>query len=113
MRSIILLFITVLVAAGSFCSLSSCSKEQAHIEKIVLNSHTLYMVVGEEIQLSAELTPPLAIPVAWSSSDNEVLTVNDEGVVTAISKGTAIVTASVEDVSTQCQITVEEPAKGI
>ena len=113
MKRIVSLFLTVLVAAGSFCQLSSCSKEELHVEKILLNSNSLYMVVGEVLQLSAELTPPLDVPVVWSSSDNGVLTVTDEGVVTAISKGTAIVTASADDASAQCRITVEEPAKQI
>ena len=51
---------------------------------------------GSTIQLSAIVYPSGAVQtVNWSSSNNNVLTVNSSGVVTGVSAGTATVTAAV------------------
>lgn len=44
--------------------------------------------------------------VVWSSSNDTVATVSDNGLVTAISSGTAIITARAGDVSAQCNVVV-------
>lgn len=46
--------------------------------------------------------------VSWSSDNPLVAIVNEEGIVTAISAGTAHITASVQTLSAQCAITVIE-----
>ena len=56
---------------------------------------TLY--INEEnktFELKAEVTPK-GLPVAWESSDPEIVTVDENGAVTAIAKGNATVTARV------------------
>ena len=47
--------------------------------------------------------------VTWSSSDEDVATVTDEGVVTAVSAGKATITATSGKVSATCEITVNAP----
>ena len=63
---------------------------------IVLNKTELTMSVGEEETLLATITPENATDktVTWESSDSGVATVSQEGLVTAVSPGTAVITAS-------------------
>lgn len=64
-------------------------------------------------QLTATVSPGNAddTSVSWSSSNTDILTVDQSGLVTAISSGTAIVTVSTTDgdFSDACEITVEVP----
>ena len=69
------------------------------------------MDVGGIKQLEAELLPSDATEtsVSWSSSNPSVATVNQNGTVTAISSGTAIVTVRAESgVSADCKIIVRK-----
>ncbi|MBP5154227.1 MAG: Ig-like domain-containing protein, partial [Lachnospiraceae bacterium] len=52
--------------------------------------------VGEELQLTAEVTPAYLddLTVSWSSSDPDVATVSADGVVKALSPGTVTITAA-------------------
>lgn len=55
------------------------------------------LYINEEnktFELKAEVTPK-GLPVAWESSDPEIVTVDENGAVTAIAKGNATVTARV------------------
>lgn len=70
---------------------------------------------GEQIQISATVLPEDATnkTLSWSSSDENVATVNDSGLVTLIKKGTAVITASATDgsgVSAECAVVVTEYA---
>ena len=62
---------------------------------IMLNRTTMEMSVGTSETLVATVTPSNASQtVMWSSSNPEVATVNDNGVVTAIEVGTTTITAT-------------------
>lgn len=60
-----------------------------------------------QIQSDSVWTPALV----YESSDASVATVNEQGLVTAVSEGTAVITASNADgsISAHCTITVEQP----
>ena len=45
-------------------------------------------------------------PIVWSSSNTNVVTVNDSGLVTAVGEGAAVITATCGAVSATCNITV-------
>lgn len=78
--------------------------------RISLNRNRANMRVGMSIQLIATLEPKLAKPkVDWNSSDIDVATVNEDGVVTAISEGTTSITVSTADgnFTDTCIITVD------
>lgn len=56
------------------------------------------IAVGRSTQLAAAISPSGAAgTVKWSSGDTAILTIDDNGIVTAVSAGTATVTATVYD----------------
>ena len=70
------------------------------------------LTVGNTLQLNVITTPtPESAPtIEWSSSANSVATVNN-GLVTAVSAGTATISAFVEGKTLTCEITVNSPVK--
>ena len=77
---------------------------------ISLNRSTLSLKNGETFQLNATLTPANAsTKVTWSVS-NDVVSVTDDGKVTAKRAGSAIVTATAGNVSAKCSVTVTDVA---
>lgn len=84
--------------------------EFIHIEEISFKDETLSLSVGESKTLTATITPEDVSnkKVSWTSSNNDVVTVNSEGVITAKGVGEATITVTSEDGSktTTCTITV-------
>jgi len=82
------------------------------VTDVKLNEKTLTLKIGETNTLTATVTPSNATynTVIWNSSDSSIATVNN-GKVTAISGGTATITASaVEGThSGTCTVTVKPP----
>ena len=80
------------------------------VEKVMLNQSTLTIPSGTTKALTATITPDDAADKAliWTSSDPAVATVDETGLVTAISNGTATITASAIDGghTATCQVTV-------
>lgn len=65
------------------------------------------MNVGSEVPLKANVYPlDVTVPATWSSSDESILTVSDDGVVTGVSPGWAKVIASCGSVSQECSVWV-------
>jgi len=80
---------------------------------ITLNESSVSLMVGDTWQLTAEIQPENADnrTVSWESSDNGTATVDESGLITAIAVGEAVITATVEDKSATCTVTVSEPAQ--
>ena len=78
---------------------------------ITLDHDALTLAPEETAALTAEVLPENATDktVAWTTSDASVATVED-GVVTAVSVGTATITATAGSLTAECAVTVEEPA---
>ena len=75
---------------------------------IILNQDTAAVGVGDTVTLTASLTPNNAVgTIVWESSDTSIATVNN-GVVTGVSNGQAIITARVSefDLEAECIVTV-------
>ena len=77
------------------------------ITNVSLNKTTLTLNIDDQETLSATVLPTDATDktIVWSSSDTNVAIVNN-GVVTAIAKGTATITAKCGNVSATCSVTV-------
>lgn len=77
---------------------------------ISLSSQELEMVPGGKKSLTAQVLPTDAADrsVIWSVDDPEVVEVDDNGVLTAIAEGTAVVTATTRDsdLAASCTVTV-------
>lgn len=84
---------------------------------VSLNQAVLNLAKGATYTLSANVTPQDATnkSVSWSSSNTAVSTVNNEGVVTAITNGTAIITVKTADkgFTVTCNVTVSIPVTGV
>lgn len=82
------------------------------VSAIELSPKEAKLEVGETLKLQVQLTPALKKEVTFESSAPSVASVSAEGVVTALSKGSAEITARVDAVASKCLITVtpkEEP----
>ena len=76
-----------------------------------LNKNTLPLIVGNSQKLTHTITPSNATikKVTWTSSDEDIATVEQDGTVTAVSPGTAIITVTSQADDTkydECEVTV-------
>ena len=83
---------------------------------ITLNPTTLSLYVNDTETLTATVAPVTASQVLkWESSNLSVATVDQNGKVTAVGKGTATITASAHDISSvkaTCTVTVKKKSSG-
>ncbi len=100
------------------CSL--CSAEETRkipkldiikVTAIELSDSERTATVGTSFTITATVKPDDALnrTVIWSSSDPSIATVDENGTVTAIAEGEAIITAeSADGVKAECKVTVEK-----
>ena len=100
------------------CSL--CKAEQTRkiprlgavkVAAIELSESEKTVFVGDTFTITATVKPDNAWnrTVTWSSSDPSIATVDENGTVTAIAEGEAIITAeSADGVTAECKVTVEK-----
>ncbi|MDL2222105.1 Ig domain-containing protein [Parabacteroides sp. OttesenSCG-928-N08] len=83
------------------------------VEAIELDYSELTLKTGETFTLQATVKPDEATNklFSWSSADEAIATVDEEGVVTAVSEGVTTITATTEDgeFTATCEVTVELP----
>ncbi len=77
------------------------------VESVILDRDTLSLTAGLCDTLSVSVLPEDAtdMTVVWSSSDSGVAVVND-GIITAVGAGSAVITAVSGDASASCSVTV-------
>lgn len=77
---------------------------------IKLNMETADLEVGKTLQLQAILEPENTTErnVSWKSSNTEVATVSENGLVTGVNAGEATITAKISSFESSCKITVYE-----
>ena len=92
---------------------ATCSVNVQGKPEITLNKSSLSLYIGDTSTLTAIVTPANS-SVSWSSSKTSVATVSSNGKITAISNGTATITASFRyngvTYSTTCSVTVTKPS---
>ena len=81
---------------------------------VSLDESSITLDVGGSQTLTATVTPEDATnkKVCWSSDNEAVATVSEDGVVTAVAGGTAVITATTHDglFTASCAVTVNAPA---
>lgn len=81
---------------------------------ISLNKTSTTIAKGETEKLTATLKPEDASSaISWSSSDEKVATVSEDGTVTAVGAGKTKITATANGHSASCEVTVNVPLKEI
>lgn len=75
------------------------------VQNILLNTATASVIVNKTVKLSATTLPVDGV-ITWTSSDTTTATVNDKGVVTGKSTGSATITATSGNATATCAITV-------
>lgn len=94
----------------------SVKSATVYVSSISLNNTSVSLNVGRTSQLSVSVYPTTATnrSVSWTSDDTSVATVSSNGLVTAKSAGTAVITCKANDGSGKkatCTIIVKEPVK--
>ena len=102
---------------------SRCNIEETRVipklvraSAIELSESEKTVFVGDTFTITATVKPEDAFnrTVTWSSSDPSIATVDENGTVTAIAKGEAIITAeSADGVKAECKVTVEKKVAAI
>lgn len=84
------------------------NEKDIEVESVELNKTEAELVVGETLRLEATVLPEEAsgLTVTWSSSASEIVSVDDEGNVSALSEGKATITAEAGGVTATCDVTV-------
>ena len=105
--------ITVTTEDGNFTATCAVTvEEHIAVTGVTIDQTTLTLEKGADAQLTATVEPADADNknVTWTSSDTAVATVDNTGKVTAVGKGTAVITVTTEDgnFTATCAVTVEE-----
>ena len=89
--------------------------ETVAVDSVTLNTAELKLVAGESDTLEATISPKDATNtnVSWSSDNESVATVDENGKVTAVAAGEATITVKTEDGehTADCNVTVSEEAE--
>lgn len=100
--------ITAVTTDGSNLSATCKIIDPIKVEEIILNETSVSLYENETIQLTAIVKPENATEssLIWISSNEEVATVSDDGLVQAMSAGHAIITAKCGDVTAECNVEI-------
>ena len=110
--------ITAYSADGGITASCVVSSNQL-AESITLDKTSVEMYVGDEpVTLTATILPETTTnkTVTWTSSKTSVVTVDDEGNITAVANGTATITATAKDgsgKSATCSVTVKTHVESV
>ncbi|MGN0168983.1 MAG: S8 family serine peptidase [Acetatifactor sp.] len=112
-------YVKVLDYAGNYTTYrvnKSGEPDTAIATGITLDQTELTMIKGGTKQLTATVAPVTVVPdtVTWTSSDEQVATVDANGIITAVAAGTAVITATADakdasgaELTASCNVTVE------
>ncbi len=84
--------------------------QPASVESVLVSPASASLSFGETLQLTASVLPEDAVwdVIVWSSSDESVASVDENGLVSAVSEGEALITASVGGVTGECIVEVRD-----
>ena len=99
-----------MMSIAAIVSLAAGCVKDIPVESISVEPETLTLAVGETSSLTVTVVPEDADYVlAFTSSNEQVATVSGEGVVEALSDGTATITVEAGNFSAKCEVTVIVP----
>ena len=108
--------ITVTTADGAHTDYATVTVVTVSVTGVTLDRNEFTLFIGETQTLTATIIPANAtnLNVVWYSGNSSVATVDDNGVVTAISSGTAYIIVFTEDGNwfTSSRVTVINPGIG-
>lgn len=99
---------------GNFWNLQETLPAPIEIEGIELNIEEVELNLEETFQLTATITPDVKgyNDIIWISSDEDIATVDDNGLVSTVSPGECVIIASSEfdpSVYAECKVNIKEP----
>lgn len=107
--------ITVTTVDGNFTATCTVNAIPVDAESIVLDKDSETVELGSTVQLEATVNPSNTTykDITWTTMDDAIASVDENGVVTAKGVGTTVITATaVSGVTAECTITVKiTPAK--
>ena len=105
----------ITASAGGFTASCTVICVSIPVTAVVLNKTILSLAKGSSETLTATVSPRDATDntVKWSSDNPSVVTVDQNGEVTAVNAGNAVITASAGDVSATCEVSVFIPVTSI
>ncbi len=109
--------ITVVTSDGykeASCTITVTAPEVL-VTEVILDKNSATLEIGEALTLKATIAPENATDkvLSWASSDENIVKVNENGVVTAIKEGSATVTVTAANGKTaSCKITVTDKESG-
>lgn len=90
--------------------LSACQTNNdviPNVEKISISPNSIELEEGKTLQLTPQITPSTAQPnLIWTSSNEKVATVSQEGVVTAEARGDAVIFVEADSIKASVPINV-------
>ena len=100
--------VTITATCGEATATCQVTVEPVLATSVTLNATELTLLVEETSKLEATVAPANTTDktVVYESDNTDVATVAEDGTVTAVSVGTANITASCGDVSATCAVTV-------
>lgn len=107
--------ITALAGGKVASCVVTVSKKTIKVSSVILNQTSLVLTKGQTETLVAIVKPDDATDktVSWSSSATDVVGVDENGLVTALQGGEAVVTAKAGEISATCQVTVTVPVENV
>lgn len=99
-------FVGIAVAGGSVSTSASFAPDDANdVKTLTISASAATVVVNDTIQLVA-LTAPGTAPVTWASATTAKATVSSAGLVTGVSTGSSVISATCNGLTATCTVTV-------
>jgi len=103
-------FLLLLVACSILMSCNSTSDSIINVESLTLSKTSTTLSIGSNETITTTITPDNVTvkDLVWTSSDSKIVTVSQEGMLTGINSGNAVVTATTKDgnISASCSVVV-------
>lgn len=102
------------VTAGAGNEFATVIVDVRVADSIAITEEYVTLEVGEDISLTLNTVPATGVEgLVWSSSDESVATVTQDGAVSSVGKGIAVVRVSADGLSDSCEVyVVGEPEAG-